>query len=149
MEPTGFDTAVSLLTRLAMHFWQPDRPMSHFDPLIEDYGDDLAGYPLDVLQEAMAVWRRREKWFPKVSELLTICEEVVGPRSIRLARLERMLWRQALPDHRPRRYKDLSEEEKAAHERMMRDAGFRPVEDALPPMKTGEPVIDGILGMDQ
>lgn len=71
---------VIMLTRLSVHFWQPDRPVEHVQSLIEDYVQDLAHLPSDVLQTAVATWRRTGQWWPKVSELLALAEPMLKER---------------------------------------------------------------------
>lgn len=127
LRPAGRAAVVDVLTRLAMHFWTADRPEHHFEPLIEDYAGDLAHLPADVLHEVAVTWRRTQKWFPKIAELLAMAEPEIERRREMLRRLEQLAVSPrpekriaAEPEQTLRRWSDLTDEEKARHEEMMR-----------------------------
>lgn len=49
-------------------------------------GQELEGFPLDVIRHACVRWLRREKWTPSVAELIEECHRAMKRReSMRLA----------------------------------------------------------------
>ena len=43
-------------------------------PMLAIYADDLTEYPADVLSEACVQWRRTQRFWPTISELIEIME---------------------------------------------------------------------------
>ena len=41
---------------------------------------ELAGYPADILTEAIRHARRTLDWFPSIKEMIAICDQLIGPR---------------------------------------------------------------------
>lgn len=78
LEPAGEDAAIIPLTRLAVHYWQPDRPEEHWDVVIADFRADLAKYPPDIISDACKAWRTAIKppnrFFPKPGEFIAMIE---------------------------------------------------------------------------
>jgi hypothetical protein len=74
------------LTRLAAHFWG-ERGPAEWKIVFEDYADDLAEFPPDIIGEGLAQYRRGAKWWPKVSELLELMKPKLAERRLQLARL--------------------------------------------------------------
>lgn len=76
-QPT--DVAI-LLSKLAMHFWQADRPQEHYREIVADYLE-LLDYPLDIIAEGCKAWHRVGKpFFPKISELRDLMDPMFGRR---------------------------------------------------------------------
>lgn len=91
----------ALLAKLALHYWRPNFTDQQAKQLYMDYIGDLKIYPLDVIDQAVGVYRRnaKNKWFPKSGELIELCEAAVKAR-----RNDRVWLRQrlALPKEDPR-----------------------------------------------
>lgn len=66
---------------------------------------------------------RRFNWFPSFAELSAFLDQVAAPMRSRLVRLKALA--ECPVDPPPRRYHDLTDEEKAAHEAMMTDCRAR------------------------
>ena len=88
LTPAPHGDIVIKLTRLSLHFWQPERPKEHIQAIIEDYVEDLAHLPSDILEETIRAWRRTGEWFPKISHLLEIAEPQLRKRRDELRKLE-------------------------------------------------------------
>lgn len=64
-----------ILGRLRLHYGMPDLSPEQYQLYWQDYLDDLAHLPADVIEKAAIGWRRKvpaEKYFPKPADLLTI-----------------------------------------------------------------------------
>lgn len=80
--------------------------------LIAAMAEDLAGNPRDVVLTAFREWRRRNKFWPTVAELLELCQAQTAWRRGLKAMCERAL---AAPAPEPmHRYADLTDEQRAA-----------------------------------
>ncbi len=87
LQPAPSKEILTRLAQLSVHFWHPDRPKGQARALLRDYVEDLAEYPVDLLEEGIRQYRRRGKWFPKVSELREIMEPMLEARRLDLLRL--------------------------------------------------------------
>ena len=85
---------LQLLTGLAAHY-----PSAGYDDatlvlLAEDWAEDLAGYPVDVLVEAAKRARREERYFPNVAVMRDYAGQVAADIRVREQRY-------ALPESLP------------------------------------------------
>lgn len=137
--PASAETALLHLNKLALHYWQADRPASHFKSLVADYLLDLAHVPPDILEAGVAEYRRTAEWFPKVSQLLAIMNPMVEQRKRETERLRRLMVSQkdggtttADTERRGKRWSEMTDEEKAAHDKRMAEIGGpKPIGDVL------------------
>lgn len=81
-----------VLGRLSIHFSAPDRPEEIHRLAFEDWLEDLAEYPLAVLDEAAREWRRAHPWAPRISEMRALCDGIIGRRRTELLRLRYLRW---------------------------------------------------------
>jgi len=75
LTPASPDQLRAILGRLRLHYGMPDLTPQQYTLFWQDYADDLAHVPADVLEQAAIGWRRKvpaEKYFPKPADLLTI-----------------------------------------------------------------------------
>jgi len=86
LKPAPKEALVIALTRLAAHYWG-DRTEIQWKIIFEDYARDLERFPADIVGEAIGRYRRRGKFWPKVSELIEICEPLASRRARTLMRL--------------------------------------------------------------
>lgn len=90
---SGPDYVATALLRLQGHYWRPDFSPSQAAELYADFMDDLGHIPPDILDHAIATWRRRTdddaKWFPKPGQLLAIAEPLLAERRRAVARIEK------------------------------------------------------------
>lgn len=86
MEPARRDDLVMLLTRLAAHFWS-ERGEAQWRIVFEDYAEDLAGYPFDIVYDGIQLYRKKGKWWPKVAELVSEIEPLWAQRQVQRQRL--------------------------------------------------------------
>ncbi len=88
LEPAQPDVARALLSELAMNVRLEEMPEEvwrmHLDTFVADLGD----VPEDLIVEACRLWRRREKFWPTISEFLPLVESELGRRRRTLRRLE-------------------------------------------------------------
>src|SRR3984893_9223579 len=103
------------------------RPIVEPEKFGEVMAIDLAGYPADILKEAVGHARRTLDWFPSIKEMIAICERLIEPRRNQY----RAIW-QMKAEHRRRRQetaerkaeaglKGESEMEREAHRQRLRD----------------------------
>lgn len=99
-KPAANDEIIYLLTRLAAHYssQHADRSASQWQVVFADYADDLSHLPADIMRDAIATWRRTEKWWPKVSELIAIAMPRLTERLWERDRLRKMLGIEHTPD---------------------------------------------------
>ncbi len=90
LQPAPSEEILTRLAQLSLHFWHPDRPKGQARALVRDYVEDLAEYPIDILEEGIRQYRRRGKWFPKVAELREIMETMLEARRFDLLRLRKL-----------------------------------------------------------
>ncbi|HEY4136479.1 MAG TPA: hypothetical protein VGO34_14840 [Alphaproteobacteria bacterium] len=117
----GEVAVIERLERLSKHTWHPDRPVEDFRALIDDFAADLSGFSASVLDEAVAEYRRANRWFPHVADLTAICKRLTTERSRRLWRLERVLWAKAEMGRKAETggYQSYTLEQKIEHHQMM------------------------------
>jgi hypothetical protein len=80
------------LARLSLHFPRKEdrRSPAQSDLLLQDYLDDLSEFPLRAIQGACRKWRRGEKWWPRISELLPLVRARTEDMEVRLRLLNRL-----------------------------------------------------------
>ena len=84
-----------LLTGLLVHYPSAGYDRAALERLAEDWAEDLAGYPVDVLAEAAKRARREERYFPNVAVMRDYAGQVMA--DIR-AREQRYALPEGLPD---------------------------------------------------
>lgn len=92
LQPANHRDVAVVLGRLAAHYPPADRTAGHHSLTFEDAIRDLAEYPIAVISEAAAEWRRTQRWAPRICELRTLCDEIVGRRRRELLRLQFLAW---------------------------------------------------------
>lgn len=90
LSPAPPELTVMLLTRLAAHYWN-ERGEAQWDIVFDDYSEDLSALPADVLAEAIARYRRKGKFWPKVAELLAEGRPLLDKRRTQYRRLCKVL----------------------------------------------------------
>lgn len=90
LQPSDRAVIITILTRLAAHFWDGHRDEQHWRIVFEDYADDLAAMPADIIQQGAVEFRRAGKWWPKSAELLEIMRPLLARRERDIRRLERL-----------------------------------------------------------
>lgn len=86
------EVIVMALERLATHHPQPDRDEIGWKMWAEDWVEDLAGVPEDVLLAACADWRKKPKPFmPKAGELIQFMNPILIYRRQMLERGRKIL----------------------------------------------------------
>ncbi len=90
---------LELLSRLRLHCPMRDMAEAEARLLLEDYLTDLAEVPVDIIEAECIRWRRSQKWFPSIAELLAACEPDWSRRRRYLHRLEQV--RDAPPEPEP------------------------------------------------
>lgn len=93
LAPAERREAATVLGRLAVSSALEDRTEADWAMAMDDMLDDIADVPLDILEEACRAWRRMEKFFPKICELLDLTGWRLAARrrvEQRLAVLERV-----------------------------------------------------------
>ena len=124
LEPTPRATAVKVIQALRQR--TAGRTPDEGDTLLmlDEYARAFADYPEDVLREAARRWSRRERWFPAEADLRAECDRLMAPRR-RLAEGLRAARRGPAAEETPaelppKRYSDLTPEERAAHDELIR-----------------------------
>lgn len=90
--PAPRELIILRLTRLAAHHGA-ERPAGVWQIIFEDFANDLADVAADVFEAAIERHRRREKWFPKISELLDYCGPVMAERRANVAKIRALVRR--------------------------------------------------------
>jgi hypothetical protein len=90
LTPAPRPAVVMALTRLAAHFWN-DRGEAQWKIVFEDYADDLADYPADVIGAGIREYRQAAKWWPKSAELIELMRPKLLKRQLQLAQLRKLL----------------------------------------------------------
>ena len=68
---------LTLLARLAQHYWRPDFTATQAKHLYADYLHDLSIYSLRDISEAIEKYRQSaEQWFPKSGQLVQIIRTI-------------------------------------------------------------------------
>ena len=83
--PSGPEATGLILAKLAVVLIVPD--VSDAKLMMQTYIEDLEHVPVDVLDDACRQWRRTQKFWPTIAELLELCESEVRERRRRLRRL--------------------------------------------------------------
>ncbi len=76
LEPATKAEIISMLGQLALHYWRPDFTKDQARLLYGDYIHDLSAYPKALIENAIAIYRRKPdaQWFPKVGQLIALIE---------------------------------------------------------------------------
>ena len=82
MRPAGAEALLALLMRLAAVVVMQDRTVG--ETMLEIYVEDLGDVPVDLLDGACRHWRRTQKFFPTIAELLELIEPELAQRRRRL-----------------------------------------------------------------
>ena len=85
VEPAGPEATGLILAKLALVLILPDG--NNHKLMMATYLEDLEDVPADVLDNACRKWRRRQKFWPTIAELLELCEPEARERRSRLWRL--------------------------------------------------------------
>ena len=119
----GPEYVATALLRLQAHYWRPDFTPAQAKELYADFMDDLGHIPPDILDDAIAQYRRNPKseWFPKPSQLLAIAEPLLAERRRAASRIENALHPKERPAH-PQR----TPEEKARIDNLVKQVFQRP-----------------------
>ena len=67
-----------LLVRLSLHYPQSGRTASELAALSLDLAQDLAPFPLAVIERGMTYARRESRWFPSTAQLVEFCARAMG-----------------------------------------------------------------------
>ena len=83
--PAGPEATGLILAKLALVVIVPEG--NDHKTMMSVYIEDLEDVPADVLDDACRQWRRTQKFWPTIAELLELCEPEVRERRRRLRRL--------------------------------------------------------------
>jgi hypothetical protein len=86
--PARPDVTRALLSRLAMNCRLEAMPEEAWRMHLDDYVADLSDVPEDLIAEACRRWRRREKFWPTISEFLPLVEPELAQRRRTFRRLQ-------------------------------------------------------------
>ena len=67
-----------LLARLSLHYPQSGRTAAELAALSLDLAEDLAPFPLEVVERGMKYARRECRWFPSTAQLVDFCAKAMG-----------------------------------------------------------------------
>lgn len=67
-----------LLARLSLHYPQSGRTAAELAALSLDLAEDLAPFPLAVIERGMVYARRECRWFPSTAQLVDFCAKAMG-----------------------------------------------------------------------
>ena len=123
LRPAPREFIIANLTRLSAHFWR-EAGETQWQIRFEDYTVDLSAMPTDIFLEGIAAYRRKGKFWPKVSELLIEMSPLLDDRKTKLWRLEQILEKyegkkQAPAPNVPKRYEEMTPEDRAQFDAMM------------------------------
>jgi hypothetical protein len=90
MTPADPDMIKAVIMRLTVTQRREDLPESAWKMIVEDFIGDLAKYPADIVAEAAARWRRTNKFFPTISEIVDLCDPPYS-RRMKIGRRLRIL----------------------------------------------------------
>ncbi len=88
LEPAHPDAARELLSRLAMNLRLEAMPEKAWRMHLDYFVADLGDVPEDLIAAACRLWRRREKFWPTISEFLALVEPELARRRRTLRRLQ-------------------------------------------------------------
>lgn len=77
--------------------------------------DALMEYPGDLVLDALKRWPTANTWFPEASQIMQMVDKETQARKSLLAAIERAP--EAKPKEQQKKWDDLTDEEKAAHEK--------------------------------
>jgi len=69
---------LKLLARLSLHFPQSGRTAAELAALSFDLAEDLAPFPLPVVERGFTYARRESRWFPSTAQLVEFCARAMG-----------------------------------------------------------------------
>ena len=84
---------LQLLAKLRLHYASSHMSEKELSLLLEDYLNDLAIYPRDILEQACIAYRKSSEnlFFPKISQLIKFMNELWYPRKAKLNKLRKLL----------------------------------------------------------
>lgn len=88
------------LFALSAHFPNSNSD-SQWRVIIEDYTNELSEFPQDIVLEAMRMWKRQGRFFPKLSELFKLIDPLMDERRSFITRAEILLNRKPTPKTEP------------------------------------------------
>ncbi len=88
LEPARPDVTRELLSRLAINCRLEEMSEKMWRMHLDDFVTDLGDVPEDLIAEACRRWRRREKFWPTISEFLALVEPELARRRRTFRRLE-------------------------------------------------------------
>ena len=72
----NLDFMLQTLVNLALHYPQAGRTPAQLRILAEDWAEDLAAFPRDIVERAVKAHRRESPYFPTVADIWRRCEEL-------------------------------------------------------------------------
>ena len=88
MRPADPDMIKAVIMRLTVTQRREDLPEGAWKIIVEDFIGDLARYPIDIITEAAVKWRRTNKFFPTISDMVDLCDQPDKRRMKTLHRLK-------------------------------------------------------------
>ena len=70
----NLDFMLQTLVNLALHYPQAGRTPAQLRILAEDWAEDLAAFPRDIVERAVKAHRRESPYFPTVADIWRRCE---------------------------------------------------------------------------
>ncbi len=67
-----------LAARLSLHYPQSGRSAAELAALARDWCDDLAPFPLEVVERGFIYARRECRWFPSTAQVVEFCARAMG-----------------------------------------------------------------------
>lgn len=91
LRPAGPEYVAMALLRLQAHYWRPDFTQAQAKALYADFMDDLSHLPADILDQAIATYRRdpEARFFPRPGQLLAVAEPILAERRRAYIRIEK------------------------------------------------------------
>jgi hypothetical protein len=74
MRPADPDMIKAVIMRLTVTQRREDLPEGAWKIIVEDFIADLARYPADIIADAAVRWRRTNKFFPTISDMVSLCD---------------------------------------------------------------------------
>ena len=72
----NLDFMLQTLVNLALHYPQAGRTPAQLRILAEDWAEDLAAFPRDIVERAVKAHRRESPYFPTVADIWRRCGEL-------------------------------------------------------------------------
>ena len=72
----NLDFMLQTLVNLALHYPQAGRTPAQLRVLAEDWAEDLAAFPRDIVERAVKAHRRESPYFPTVADIWRRCGEL-------------------------------------------------------------------------